>query len=336
MMGPSSGAPRPDAESVAEAAHEPAQSEVPAVMATPHMARFEFSDAGTKILMVEWLPGDGGSAAAATDAGSGPASSGSATKTAAGAGASATDADTPWQVSWPGKSTFLPARDVEASMAKEQARDKSGADADAMPEAQARRRVYFLLPPDAPVPATVTITPPGQPSIEVKPLPAIFPESFLDAESATGSRGVLHTIWAKKRLSELEREMDAELRANAESVGVEMALAEKQWIVDNFLRPPAQLVASPTAVTPATPRSPITGRLGEKLKGLRLATSPSDLIPSPTGMYMPALSPSLPLSLPLNLSVWYIFADMPCLALPHSQHIHKRRQPVSHALAPRR
>jgi len=142
------------------------------------------------------------------------------------------------------------------------------------------------------VPPTVTITPPGRAPIQVKPLPAIFPEGFGGAEaSRPGSRGVLHTIWAKKRLRELEREMEAELRANAESVGLEMALAEKQWIIDSFLQPPRQ--QSPRSldigraqqagpgVAPLSPRSP-TGRLGEKLKGLRLATSPADLVPSPT------------------------------------------------------
>lgn len=288
-------------------------------MATAHLARFEFSDAGTKILMVEWLPGAAVTADAATGAtdaidaqaqaqsqsqsqhqpavtptppavapeSSAPraVSSGSAPDSASGhrdsgpalpGTVSGADA-APWEVSWPGKSTFLPARDADLDVSSDS------------PEAQ-RRRVFFLLPPDAPVPPTVTITPPGRAPIKVKPLPAIFPDGFGDAEaSRPGSRGVLHTIWAKKRLRELEREMDAELRTNAESVGLEMALAEKQWIIDSFLRPPPLNIA--TAVesghgpaTPLTPSSP-TGRLGEKLKGLRLATSPADLAPSPTGMH---------------------------------------------------
>lgn len=162
---------------------------------------------------------------------------------------------TAWEVSWPGKSTFLPARDTDQD------------------EAGTRRRVYFLLPPEASIPTNVTIRPPGRPSIVVKPLPAIFPPGF-DVES--GARGVLHTLWAKKRLSELQREMEAEMRANAESVGLEMALTEKQWIIENFL-------PSPSAPVPMSPRSPVPGRLGDKLKGLRLATSPEDLMPSPTG-----------------------------------------------------
>ncbi|KAL7927407.1 hypothetical protein ACQKWADRAFT_276599 [Trichoderma austrokoningii] len=218
-----------------------------------HLARFEFSDRGTKILMVEWYPG-----AAATTAGA--VSNDKANAAGDAEIASATSTRVPsspvvdsavWEVSWPGKSTFLPARDTD--------------------ENDARRRVYFMLPPEAPVPATVTIARPGRASLVLKPLPAIFPEHF---QAESGPRGVLHTIWAKKRLRELELEMEAEMRANAESVGLEMALAEKQWIVDNFLRAPA-------APAPTSPRSPVSGRLGDKLKGLRLATSPADLVPSP-------------------------------------------------------
>ena len=330
------------------------RSEPAATMATAHLARFEFSDAGTKVLMVEWLPGaataaDAGAGADADAPGAGADAPGAAETTDATDATDAADAQpeaqahaqvpsqahsqdqsavtpTPsgavssgspsgsapgvssgphgsgaansasasgsvpvpvspadaaaWEVSWPGKSTFLPARDADL-------------DADLDPSSPAsaetqRRRVFFLLPPDAPVPPTVTITPPGRTPIQVKPLPAIFPDGFGHAEaSRPGSRGVLHTIWAKKRLRELEREMDAELRANPESVGLEMALAEKQWIVDSFLRPPPLNITTavqtgPGPASPLTPRSP-TGRLGEKLKGLRLATSAADLAPSPTG-----------------------------------------------------
>ncbi|KAK4071228.1 uncharacterized protein Triagg1_6259 [Trichoderma aggressivum f. europaeum] len=237
-----------------------------------HLARFEFSDHGTKILMVEWYPG---AAAAPTLSGqdttnasvdvvssdkAGPQSHDIHADDALAAPAQPVPVPSSpvvdaavWEVSWPGKSTFLPARDTD--------------------EDDARRRVYFMLPPEAPVPATVTIARPGRPSLILKPLPAIFPEYF---QAESGPRGVLHTIWAKKRLRELELEMEAEMRANAESVGLEMALAEKQWIVDNFLRAPPS--PTPTAMTP---RSPVTGRLGDKLKGLRLATSPADLVPSP-------------------------------------------------------
>jgi hypothetical protein len=267
-----------------------------APIATAHLARFEFSDLGTKILMVEWHPGtiasscSSSSASASTDTAAPAAASPAADAAPSGAYTGArsltthspsmavaskptTDADTQsaashhhlasdssaWEVSWPGKSTFLPAGDTDQD------------------EAGTRRRVYFLLPPEASIPTNVSIAPPGQPGIVVKPLPAIFPPGF-DVEA--GARGVLHTLWAKKRLSELQREMDAEMRANAESVGLEMALAERQWIIEHFLPTPAMVPA------PMSPRSPLPGRLGDKLKGLRLATSPEDLVPSPTGEHV--------------------------------------------------
>ncbi|EHK16411.1 uncharacterized protein TRIVIDRAFT_195364 [Trichoderma virens Gv29-8] len=283
-MDPSSGPPRPPA---ADAEHEhqlkhDAEPELGLEHAAPvatHLARFEFSDHGTKILMVEWYPG---AAAAPTLSGQdttnasvdvassdkvGPQShdshAGDALAAPARVPSSPVVDAAVWEVSWTGKSTFLPARDTD--------------------EDDARRRVYFMLPPDAPVPATVTIARPGRPSLILKPLPAIFPEHF---QAESGPRGVLHTIWAKKRLRELELEMEAEMRANAESVGLEMALAEKQWIVDNFLR----AAPSPVPTTTMTPRSPVTGRLGDKLKGLRLATSPADLVPSPAGKPQKSIS----------------------------------------------
>ncbi|KAJ3472112.1 hypothetical protein NLG97_g11275 [Lecanicillium saksenae] len=152
-----------------------------------------------------------------------------------------------------------------------------------------KRRVYFLLPEDVPVPPTVTIARRGRSSLILKPLPAIFPPGF-DVEP--GSRGVLHTLWAKKRLRELDREMDAEMRTNAESVGLQMAYSEKQWIIETFLKPPSSHMT-----LPLSPKSPITGRLGEKLKGLRLATSPDDLLPSPTAnTFTGSNAPSLTLS----------------------------------------
>jgi hypothetical protein len=231
-----------------------------------------------------------------------------------------------WEVSWAGKSTFLPARDTDD-------------------EDDARRRVYFMLPPDAPVPATVTVSCPGRPSIVLKPLPAIFPEHF---HVESGPRGVLHTIWAKKRLRELELEMEAELRANAESVGLEMALAEKQWIVDNFLRappssPPASssntTSSSNSAAAATSPRSPVSGRLGDKLKGLRLATSPADLVPSPAGKpsdYSSHPTPIMPIPLLIALRLASPAQSRTnTMSCPEtSKHLHQSRQPVPHAVPP--
>lgn len=260
-----------------------AQEESEPEPVTTHFARFEFgSDGnGTKVLMVEWDP-----AAARTTLASNSTTDRTATSTAAKpSGASATrgvggEVDG-WEISWPGKSTNLPAKDT----------DQDGE----------RRRVFFLLPPDAPVPATITISSTGSGasgSIQVKPLPAIFPEGF---DNDAGTRGVLHTLWAKKRVAELDREVEAEMRANSESVAVEMAMGEKQWIVDNFLRPPQQAAASASPrdaggsfMIPSSPRSP-PGRLGEKLKGLKLATTPADLVPSPTGRTAPSRFPLNPI-----------------------------------------
>ncbi|KAK3192770.1 hypothetical protein K4F52_001126 [Lecanicillium sp. MT-2017a] len=260
-MDPSSVSPRSDGPSPTPA------GEQPQVIATTHLARFEFSDQGTKVLMVEWQPGTETDPASNDHEEEAGAESHKGSTTAASAGPNASMPG--WEVSWPGKSTLLPARDT----------DQDGA----------KRRVYFLLPHDVAVPPTVTIARDGQPSLVLKPLPAIFPEKF-DAES--GSRGVLHTLWAKKRLSELEREMDAEMRANAEGVGLQMAFAEKQWIVDNFLTP----VSTPQGAIPMSPRSPIAGRLGEKLKGLRLATSPEDLASPTANTFTDADAPSHSLS----------------------------------------
>lgn len=254
-MDPSaSEAPRPEDVELVEAT-DPAIGE----LTTTHLARFEFSDAGSKILMVEWVPDAVGPPVANDDSG--------------------VDEDTPWEVSWPGKQTFLPARDSEHQLSPTTS-DKSSS------EPSPRRRIFFLLPPNSPVPTDVTITPPSRPPITLKPLPAIFPEGFF-LDEAAGPRGVLHTIWAKKRLRELQKEIEDEMRSNAESVGVEMALAEKQWIADNFLprSEEEQKIKSigDAGMTPISPRSPIGGKLGEKLKGLRLGTSPADLVPSPTG-----------------------------------------------------
>ena len=89
--------------------------------------------------------------------------------------------------------------------------------------------------------------------------------------------------------------MDAEVRANSESVGVEMALVERKWIQETFLDDPSPLVeetgkeeddkAAPKQAVPA-------GRLAEKMKGLKLGTSTADLAPRPNSKStccMPAL-----------------------------------------------
>ncbi|GAB1311168.1 hypothetical protein MFIFM68171_01378 [Madurella fahalii] len=226
------------------------------------LSRFEFEtgkgNEGTKILMVEW------------DTSAHKRGDPSETGKKGG----------DWEVSWEGKTTVLAIRDAD--------QDASGS----------VRRVYFLLPPGAPIPALVSITYKGAADdgdgtpkggvgggtiLRTQPMPAIFPAELTGKQEA-GRRGVLHTIWAKKRLAELQAEIVAEMRTNGESVGLEMAMQERQWIVDHFgLAPdaggpkPTKLHIPQGVTGPTSPRSPIGGRLGEKLKGLKLATSPAEL-----------------------------------------------------------
>jgi hypothetical protein len=233
------------------------------------LSRFEFEagkgNDGTKILMVEWD----------TSAGVAAVPGGGDTKTQS-------DGNGDWEVSWEGKKTVLSIRDAET--------DTDG-------DGRASRRVYFLLPPGAPVPPTVSISQKGaaggtRPVLRTKPMPAIFPKELTGGQETAGKRGVLHTIWAKKRVAELQAEIATEMKANGESVGLEMAMQERQWIVDHFGLPPVDGVPQPTrlhipqqpAQNPASPRSPIGGRLGEKLRGLKLATSPIDLAAAAQGM----------------------------------------------------
>lgn len=236
------------------------------------LSRFEFEagkgNEGTKILMVEWDTSVGGSLGAGD-----------------------------WEVSWEGKTTVLPIRDTETDIYSNLGSGGSS------------RRVYFLLPPGASIPPLVSITQlgpsakeAGSPTIRTKPMPAIFPaELVANGGQATAGpdsrnrRGVLHTIWAKKRLRELQAEIEAEMRDNAESVGLEMALQEQQWIVDHFGLAEGEVAGAPQPTRlhipqnpqgpgPASPRSPIGGRLGAKLKGLTgLATSPTELAAAAQG-----------------------------------------------------
>ena len=245
-------------------------------------SRFEFEtdkrNEGTKILMVEWDD------------------SGPRQENGSGEGAESSD----WEVTWEAKGAVLPVRDVD-------------------PEAGSNiRRVYFLLPPGAPVPALVDITRrrgSGEAGggagnlLRTKPMPAIFPAELTSQQDA-GRRGVLHTIWAKRRLAELQAEIAAEMKTNGESVGLEMAMQEQQWIVDHFgLAPdpgmpqPTKLHIPQSSASPASPRSPVGGRLGEKLRGLKLATSPADLAAASQGM-------SCPSPLGIRFLLWMVFLGL--------------------------
>jgi hypothetical protein len=169
-----------------------------------------------------------------------------------------------WELSWEGKKTVLPARD--------QAAEKDGENA--------VNRLYFLLGPGVSIPTTVKLQK-GSTIWRTNPLPAIFsPELGATARQA-GKKGVLHTIWAKKRLQVLQREIDNESKDNAEGIGLEMAVAEKEWIEQNFGVAVRPSVSGPNMATanlnsPSSPRSPAGGRLMDKLKGLKVSTAESN------------------------------------------------------------
>jgi len=216
------------------------------------LSRFEFEtgsgNEGTKILMVEWerttIPG------------------------------SETDDERDyhdWKVTWEGKTEVLMVRDKDV-------------------EDSSLKRVFYLLPPGAQIPTLINISHcSGGRVLRTKPMPAIFPER-LGINKDAGKRGVLHTTWAKKRVAELEDEIEAEMKANGESVGLQMALQERDWIVDHFgLEGKAGSTRtvyplSPQSPTsPTSPKSPVGGRLGDKLRGLKLATSPTELAAATQG-----------------------------------------------------
>jgi hypothetical protein len=247
-----------DAENAKDGAPE---VESPSLSTPSARARFEFEPGkanadGTKILMVEWEDD-------------------STTQTLCGS----------WTVSWEGKSHVLPA---------EERRDATSE----TPQAQSHR-LFFLLPPGANVPATVTLVlrPESASNGEVvwktNPLPAIFPPGLYDPTVGNSnprrpSKGVLHTLWAKKRLQTLQTEIDRETREFPEGVGLEMALREKEWIEASFgvqLSDSNNLSAhrlslkslDPVPLSPTGPLSPGGSRLAEKLKGLKIQTGEGDL-----------------------------------------------------------
>ncbi|KAI0811625.1 hypothetical protein GGR55DRAFT_79140 [Xylaria sp. FL0064] len=209
------------------------------------LARFEFEagrgNEGTKILMVEWD-------CSQPD----------------GREICAQDR-TGWEVSWEDKSAAYPLSD----------NDKSPS---------AVLRVYFLLPENAPIPPSVTISHPATGrTLTTKSMPAIFAPGLGVSPPDSGKRGVLHTIWARRRLAEIQEEINRELQTNSEGVALEMAIQEKEWVIDHFGFVDLDTRQSPTPLpaTPQSPRSPVGGRLGEMLRGLKLSTSATDLARTP-------------------------------------------------------
>ncbi|KAI9891806.1 MAG: hypothetical protein M1814_002371 [Vezdaea aestivalis] len=251
----------PDGASVAGTAVRDAASPI---HSTSTLSRFEFEpgrgNEGTKILMVEWE-------------GSTLPPAGSPTPTQSGQKrdipSAASAAPDEWHVSWEGKRTVVPASSLSLESVDGSA-----------PEPH---RLYFLLPPHAPIPSLVTLThPPSGTTFETNPLPAIYPKELLAEGRSRGKKGVLHTIWAKQRLAALQTEIAKEAGENSEGVGVEIIFREMTWIERNFgvrgrgsLGVESQTPSSPT--TPASPRSPGGSKLSDKLKGLRLGTDAAAL-----------------------------------------------------------
>lgn len=256
------------------------------------LSRFEFQagtkgNEGTKILMVEW---DAAAALSAGEKEDGKEENKQAENEKDEPQRAAAAADpNDWEVKWDGKEVLTSVQPIR--------------DADTPAPTC---RLYFLLPPGAPIPTLVTVShrrrgdvadaaAAAVPDLHAKPLPAIFPDGLAGLDK--GERGVLHTIWARARVGQLGAEIAAEMKSNGESVGLEMALQERQWIIDHFglgltagdlgdadgtgaaLRP----LAPQGAGSPTSPRSPLGGRLGEKLKGLKLATSPAELAAAKEG-----------------------------------------------------
>jgi hypothetical protein len=136
---------------------------------------------------------------------------------------------------------------------------------------------------------------------------------------------------AKKRLSQLQEEIHQEMQNNSEGVSLEMAVQERQWIIDHFgLVDPNATERPAIPPTPQSPRSPIGGRLGEKLRGLKLATSPTDLansggkstFPRPTSCPWQSQAKQKIVLTPKNRP------EAPPSVLPLARHVGHRR-PVS-------
>ncbi|KAK6865511.1 hypothetical protein PG995_002039 [Apiospora arundinis] len=219
------------------------------------LARFEFEtgrgNEGTKILLVEWNPAAGDATASTADASS---------------GSRGAQGEEGWEVSWEGKTTKIPAQTER--------------------EGSETQRVYFLIPSNIAVPPVIQISHARTGRVlNTKPMPAIYtPALGVDTRKDVGKRGVLHTIWAKKRMSQLQDEIRREMGDNAEGIALVMAVQERDWIAEHFglPNPDADGHSDTRQIppTPQSPRSPVGGRLGEKLRGLKLVTNASDFTAS--------------------------------------------------------
>ncbi|RMD43927.1 hypothetical protein DV735_g1220, partial [Chaetothyriales sp. CBS 134920] len=221
------------------------------------LARFEFepgrSNDGSKVLMVEWQDDEHESRQHGS-----------------------------YHISWPGMRTVFPAHDQPADNI---------------------RRVFYLIPPGLAIPPHVTLAyhPPPETNATVhvepqkktfQPLPAIFTRELGATAKVSGKKGVLHTLWAKRRLQVLNGEIEAERAKKAEGIALERALDEKRYIEENFglltrpvpndpvsiPQPTSDLASSPPLQSPKSAGGGGGGRrLSDKLKGLSLGTTDKDL-----------------------------------------------------------
>ncbi|KAH7401820.1 hypothetical protein DE146DRAFT_651636 [Phaeosphaeria sp. MPI-PUGE-AT-0046c] len=222
-----------------------------------------------------------------------------------------------WHISYDGSTRVVPAKDHPTNDVN---------------------RMYFLLPPGVAVPTIVSLalrpkdTSKTPVVWQTNPLPALFPPELGASARAAGKKGVLHTIWAKKRLQVLQKEIDAESRNNIEGIGLQMAVDEKEWIEQTFgvnARPSGLNInlSEPTVASPASPRSPGGGRLMEKLAGLKLSTNERDL--TPIGG-MPHPNPLSPESSDIAVSSFAVFkgANPSALAAKPPQQPQAQQAPV--------
>lgn len=103
--------------------------------------------------------------------------------------------------------------------------------------------------------------------------------------------GLLDTMWANNRVTDLEEELRNEMSVNVESVGLEMVIREKEWILDQFGIAPYPGATGPSEKVPATivpPKHDLPGRLADQFRGLKIATSPGDFAVSATGNVLQA------------------------------------------------
>lgn len=236
-----------------------------------------------------------------------------------------------WEISWEGsesKKTVLPAKD-------QQSLDSNGG----------VNRLYFLLGPSLSIPATVQLSKGETVRWKTNPLPAIFsPELGVEA-TAAGKKGVLHTIWAKKRVQVLRGEIEEEERRFGEgTIAGEMALKEMEWIEGNFgvssktsgsgITTAGSLGESGLGIQtsgggsagPASPRSPGGGRLMDKLKGLKIGTSERELSSPATTVRgnddaAPAYNPLSPESSDVAVGSFGSFAQLKGMPSPSASEL---------------